>query len=187
MAVSQVFTFDRYQFNPMEDRAPSVRNTLGWTIRMEQQHPPPGKEETAAPKMQAGLAWQINRNVAWKLVATPTEGSIQTALLLRQWQQPRITASILLTHLDKRHGLAAGWLFAGIGFEMEASGAPSRRYIKGIVDETSTAPTWTGDRAKVEGADADYYYRPLADSQSVMGSGGNSANVPPTKATLPDR
>jgi hypothetical protein len=31
LALSQILTFDRYQMNPIEDRAPKIRNTVGWT------------------------------------------------------------------------------------------------------------------------------------------------------------
>ena len=37
LSLSQVFAFDRFQFNPMEYRANHVRNTVGWTVHMEKQ------------------------------------------------------------------------------------------------------------------------------------------------------
>ncbi|KAL7573573.1 hypothetical protein ACA910_008709 [Epithemia clementina (nom. ined.)] len=42
LALSQVFFFDRFQFNPYEDRANYVRNTVGWTIQMEKITAPSG-------------------------------------------------------------------------------------------------------------------------------------------------
>jgi hypothetical protein len=112
VSLSQVLTFDRIQLNPMEDRAPSVRNTAGWTIRMEKQ------VNTGETDVQVGAAWQVNRGMALKAVIRPTQQDCLTAVLLKRWEQPRVTCSILHRH-DWKSGRSS---FLGFGIELETAG-----------------------------------------------------------------
>jgi len=113
ISLSQVLSFDRYQFNPMEDRARHVRNTAGWTIRMEK--PSTGSKET---DVQVGAAWQINRGLAVKAVVRPTQQDLVMAIVLKRWQQPKVTCSILHRH-DWRTKRSH---FVGFGVELETAG-----------------------------------------------------------------
>jgi hypothetical protein len=111
-SLSQVLTFDRYQLNPIEDRAPSIRNTAGWTLRMEK------KMDTSDTDVQVGAAWQVNRGLAVKAVIRPTQQDIMTAVLLKRWDQPCVTCSVLHRH-DWKSGQSH---FMGFGVELETAG-----------------------------------------------------------------
>lgn len=107
IALSQVFTFDRYQLNPVEDRAPRVRNTAGWTVRME--------KTPHSTNVAVGGAWQLNRGLAIKAIVRPNEHELTTAILLKRWRQPRVACSII--HRYNWNTKKAGVL--GVGFELE--------------------------------------------------------------------
>jgi hypothetical protein len=228
ISVCQVLTFDRYQFNPYEDRAPFIRNTLAWTIQMEslpsawsnarnndvwtetdtQQFKKTGSllaedsgEHTPRPslyrmnQMSLGAVWQINRVLAIKAIVYPqnqqhspayhhhhhlttnnsTTVGATTAILLKRWQYPRITCSIL--HKwggnDPNHNHTATWSsllmprFAGIGIEIETGddGKQEPSYNTTNPPNGSTPPT----------ADHDVHHD--ADHQR---------RVPPTIVVLPN-
>lgn len=138
ISLSQVLTFDRYQLNPMEDRAPSVRNTAGWTIRMEK---PPDPD--ADPDVQVGAAWQINRGVAIKAVVRPIQQDLLTAVLVKRWRHPRVTCSVLHRHCWKTGSSS----FVGFGVELETSG-PRSLFDTDASDATAYPDTNGGASAK---------------------------------------
>jgi hypothetical protein len=181
LSVSQVLHLDRYQINPLEDRAPKIRNTLGWTIRLERVAPASSSSflshdeaysattttttDPAPPatttRLAVGGAWQINRAVAVKAVANPD--AFTAALILRRWKEPRVTCSLLFRNQLSHDGFgsssasSSSWMprFAGIGLQVE-----------------------TGDQLYQGGK---YHY---ADQRKVpFGASGESS--PETKATLP--
>jgi hypothetical protein len=139
LAISQVLYLDRYQLNPMEDRAPKILNTLAWTVRMERLTSTAGRSRhpmshdkysesdgpDAVTRLALGGAWQINRNVAVKAVAR--SDSLSAAVLLRRWKEPRITCSLLFRHL---HAGSSSWRpqFAGIGLDVEMGSQLSHSY-----------------------------------------------------------
>jgi hypothetical protein len=108
IGLSQVFSLDRPHVNPIEHRAPKVRNTLGWAMRME-------RDSHANARVSLGLAWQVNRAVAVKAVVQPD--NLTTALLLKRWEQPRILCSLLhrVHWKDDKKG------YFGIGLEVETT------------------------------------------------------------------
>jgi hypothetical protein len=152
ISVCQVLKLDRYQFNPYEIRAPFVRNTLAWTIRMESLSssasatslPYPRSAEFAEDsgehtpsqlvrtnRMSLGAVWQINRVLALKAVLRPSSShmndwSATTAILVKRWQYPCITCSVIHQWSSDQ------WpRFVGIGLEIatervDSSGAGSR-------------------------------------------------------------
>ena len=108
IGLSQVFSLDRPHVNPIEHRAPKVRNTLGWAMRME-------RDSQAKARVSLGLAWQVNRAIAIKAAVQPD--NLTTALLLKRWDQPRILCSLLHRYnwKDEKKG------FFGIGLEVETT------------------------------------------------------------------
>lgn len=108
IGLSQVFSVDRPHINPIEHRAPKVRNTLGWAVRME-------RDSQEGARISLGLAWQINRAVAVKTAIQPD--NLTTALLLKRWEQPRILCSLLHRYNWKDQSKG----FFGVGLEVETS------------------------------------------------------------------
>lgn len=181
LSVSQVLHLDRYQVNPLEDRAPKIRNTLGWTIRLERVAALAGSGRflshdeayssttdaadnvTAATttRLAVGGAWQINRAVAVKAVANPD--AFTAALILRRWKEPRVTCSLLFRNQMSPDGFGSSssssstWRprFVGVGLQVE-----------------------TGDQLYNGGT---YHY---ADQRKVPFD-GTGVSSPETKATLP--
>jgi hypothetical protein len=180
IALSQVLAFDRWQFNILEDRAPKVRNTIAWTIRMESSSSslqPTLAEDSGEHHAQSssenpnntnnriyfGAAWQINRGLAIKAVVDPQQSRLTTAILCKRWKHPRITCSIL-SSIDPHHGIS---LFRGIGIELETTTIVSG---SGDTDDDSHHP------------DA-YYYNHYPSSTTVV---LDDHDYPKTKAVLPD-
>ena len=165
LCLSQVLAFDRWQLNPMEDRSPKVRNTVAWTVRVENCDAPTTAsswedrsahdDESTPPRqnrMSLGAAWQINRGLAVKAVLEE-HGVLTGAVLLKRWKQPRLTCS-LLGSFDRTRGLR----FLGVGLELE------------------TGNLETNPEA--------YYYN-HHPSQGTMVVDDDGSCVPQTRATLP--
>lgn len=110
MSLSQVVHFDRFQLNPMEDRAPRIRNTLAWTLRMEQQV----HDTESSTRLMLGGAWQINRGLALKAVIDQ-QGGVTSAVILKRWKHPRVSCSVLCRQANVRSSPG----FLGIGLEIE--------------------------------------------------------------------
>eukprot|EP00977_Amphora_coffeiformis_P018879 scaffold6771_cov158-Amphora_coffeaeformis.AAC.5 len=115
VAITQRIAFDRLNFNLTDDRCPSVRNTVGWTLRMEQPMPSasPSEDDKLAPKVTVGGVWQLNRAIAVK--ATIQDENVTGALLCRRWKHPRVTCSIL----GRYHWPTQTRSWLGIGLEIE--------------------------------------------------------------------
>ena len=163
LCLSQVLAFDRWQLNPMEDRSPKVRNTVAWTVRVENCDASASSwedrrahdDESTPPRqnrMSLGAAWQINRGLAVKAVLEE-HGVLTGAVLLKRWKQPRLTCS-LLGSFDRTRGLK----FLGVGLELE------------------TGNLETNPEA--------YYYN-HHPSQATMVVDDDGSCVPQTRATLP--
>lgn len=160
--LAQVVTFDRPVWNLLEDRAPSVRNHLGWAVQMERD------AEAGTSRWKAGASVQLNRNVAAKAVLEEdgcrnSRPFLRYALVVRRWGQPRMTLSVVngvdLT-TDRRHSLV------GFGLELEPA----------VVASASTAATpWTGPDAADNGTDRAKYQ----ESANVERS-----RAPPTKILI---
>lgn len=185
ISLCQVLAFDRWQLNPADDRAPKVRNTVAWTVRMENilggassasttaaaaaaaedsgAHGSTNSNNNSQNRISLGAAWQINRGLAVKAVLLPQEQCLTAAVLLKRWKQPRLTCSVL-GRVDPRRG----WQFLGVGVELE-----------------------TGQRASHPDA---YYYNHHPSQATIVvedGGGGDDddsggdASVPQTRAALP--
>jgi len=170
ISLSQVVTFDRYQFNPMEDRAPYVRNTAAWTVRMERSDSTDnrgsssgdGGDDNGTTQFMVGGAWQINRGLAVKAVLR--ESQLTTAVLLKRWRQPRCAFSFLF-----RHDLA--------------SSAPSSSHSSNRV--ASIAPRFVGigveiETGRLDEGDVDY----SDTTENAASKYLSNQDVPKTKTTL---
>ena len=162
LGFSQTLQWDRWVLNPVEVTCPKIRNTLCWTVELEttDNHGSGGggatndKKTSSVPK--AGLVWQVNRGLAFKVVAQPR---LSGAIILKRWKQPQIVCSVLFGQGDKQSGRAVE--FQGIGVHLE------------IGDSFASFSTTTA-------AEEDLYQQPSSKPTIV------SPRVPPTKATLPD-
>lgn len=117
IGLTQVLAFDRVQMNLFEERAPYVRNTFAWTIRMESSKSPSVSNavEERTNRVLLGAAWQLNRSLAIKAVYDGTD--VSTAIMFKRWQHPRLTCSVL-----NRWSLNNAPSFVGLGIELETGG-----------------------------------------------------------------
>lgn len=125
VALTQRIAFDRVHFNLIDDRVPLVRNTVGWTLRMEQpmsltpnnkiqDDNTNSKNAPTSPKVTLGAVWQLNRAMAVKATLQDDQ-SVTAALICKRWKHPRVTCSILRRyHVPSYTG---AWL--GVSFEVE--------------------------------------------------------------------
>jgi hypothetical protein len=125
-ALSQILTFDRYQFNPDEDRAALVRNTVGWTVQLLQQTNNSNNNddcntnsESTTTRATMGGAWQVNRALALKAVVQPQDNQLDLAVIFKRWQHPRVTCSLIARH-DWSQGTTR---LLGVGLELETGRA----------------------------------------------------------------
>jgi hypothetical protein len=124
MNLSQTLNFDRHVLNVLEDRAPKVRQTLGWVVQLEHS----GNSDKTPPKLSVGAAWQWNRGVGIKGVVS--DQTLVYGVVLKRWKQPRVTLSILnqMNFATSKHS------FLGVGVELETTG----NFVAEYQTETST-------------------------------------------------
>jgi len=151
MNVNQTVTFDRYIVNIMEERAPKVRQSLSWSIQMDTSANAAGREGTVAsnndpaigPQMnnhnhvQIGAAWQLNRALALKGVAHD-DGRVDTSIMLKRWEQPAVTFSLLNSFQLNKLGSKPHSFF---GFALEVEASPG--FVSGTPDAEYSGPTTT--------------------------------------------
>ena len=185
--VSQTFTFDRIVTNPLEDRCPKIRNTVSWAVRLRRSvnrnlgYEPDeaggrgggglNTGATAVTSLTAGVSYQINRGLCYKVNADSRDG-VTVGILLKRWAHPRITASALVGTGPVVGGSKAGSVgFKGICLQIESGPLPS------------SAPTSIpGTVPANQFVNGDWLYG--------LAGGGNatvSGETPETKAELPDR
>lgn len=116
--LSQILTFDRHVWNVMEERAPKVRQILGWSLQMDTTTST--GESTPETKWSVGTTWQVNRGLAFKGVMTTSNTSplsLNYGVIVKRWMQPRATFSLLsqFEFATKKSS------FLGFGLELEAS------------------------------------------------------------------
>jgi hypothetical protein len=117
--LSQILSFDRKCWNILEDRAPMIRNHIGWTFQIQQQQQPEKPSQHATSTFWSLAAnWQINRHVAIKAVLDQNGNYLRTNMIFKTWQQPRMTLCIL-HGIDLTNGGKVGWL--GCGWELETT------------------------------------------------------------------
>lgn len=112
VSLSQILSFNRFQTNPMEDRAPYVRQTAAWTIRMERTDDTGNDDNPSQTTLALGGAWQLNRALAVKAVLR--QDSLTTAVLWKRWIHPRAMCSVLF-----RHDRDWKTQFVGFGIEVD--------------------------------------------------------------------
>jgi hypothetical protein len=118
IALTQVLAFDRVQMNLVEERAPYVRNTLAWTIRLESTKAPEGTTDSERTnRVLLGAAWQLNRSLAVKAVYNGSD--VTTAVLFKRWERPRVLCSVLNKWSPQQGALPS---FVGLGIELETGG-----------------------------------------------------------------
>ena len=125
VALTQRIAFDRIHFNLMDDRVPLVRNTIGWTLRMEQslsanKDSSMLSSSSSLPRVTLGAVWQLNRATAIKAVWHNDNQSLTAALIGRRWKHPRVTCSVLGRYHVPTH--SAAWL--GLSLEVETGQFP---------------------------------------------------------------
>ena len=134
--ISQLLSFDRINLNPLDARAPKVRNTFGWTVQVEKPSTSDSDLEPTPSQASVAAAWQYNRVLAFKLVGTSQSAQQQPGasigdgsssrhytctlgVLLKRWRQPRITCSFLGRYDFQTQTPS----FVGIGLELETDGS----------------------------------------------------------------
>jgi len=134
--LSQVVTFDREIWNILEDRAPKVRNHIGWVCQIERfLNTEESKEsEASSSVLSMGASAQLNRNLAGKVIlesklgsnsssTTETSSSIASspsaalkfAFVFKRWLEPQASLSVI----QKVDLLSGKWSFLGVGLEIE--------------------------------------------------------------------
>ena len=182
--ISQTFTFDRYVTNPLEQRCPKIRNTVSWGVQLKRSvrdsYGPAvsseggssgGNASTAAvTSLSAGVSYQINRGLCYKVNADSTRG-VTAAILLKRWAHPRITASALVGTGRVGATQTGGVGFKGLCVEIESGPLPK------------SAPTnLPGTVPAHQFVSGDWLY-----GLAGMGNATVSGDTPATKAELPDR
>jgi len=124
-SISQVVSFDRLLQNPMDDSGcPRIRNTVAWAVEMKKRYysNTNGNDNDGSTKskslLSAGVSWQVNRGLAYKLAITP-DNVLRGAMILRRWAHPMITCSLLCDVGPK------GMVHRGIGLHVETGPAAS--------------------------------------------------------------
>ena len=121
--LAQTFTFNRINLNAMDDRAPRVSQSLGWTVQLDQivneDLTSPG---AATTQLSLGGAWQINRGLGVKALCT--QDSLKYGVVLKRWKHPGIVMSFLsqFDFAEKNHS------FLGVGLELTTTGNPFAEY-----------------------------------------------------------
>mmetsp|Transcript_406 Transcript_406/g.632 ORF Transcript_406/g.632 Transcript_406/m.632 type:complete len:586 (-) Transcript_406:285-2042(-) len=152
-SISQVVSFDRPVYNPMDESGcPRIRNTVAWAVEMKKRYnihsnvptnssSDDGNAATTSNNdddnlLSAGVSWQVNRGLAYKLAITPNN-VLRGAMILRRWAHPMITCSLLCDVGPK------GMVNRGIGLHVEtgpsalsSSSSSSSLYPDGpVIDE----------------------------------------------------
>lgn len=181
--LSQVVTFDREIWNILEDRAPKVRNHVGWVCQIErflnsdakkQKSEDQGSQKASSSVLSIGASAQLNRNIAGKVVlesklgqkasssstASPASAALKFAFVFKRWLEPQASLSII-QKVDLRTGK---WSFLGVGLEIEqqkAIGSSTRKEMP--------------PKNQRDGAE----YRDTADMDAT------SSVAPPTRVEMP--
>ena len=188
--ISQTFTFDRYVTNPLEQRCPKIRNTVSWAVRLKRSvssrdgygplsgstgvanaNSGNGTNAAAETSLTAGVSYQMNRGLCYKVNADST-GGMTVAIMLKRWAHPRITASALVgTGPVGGTKTSSGIGFKGLCLQIESGPLPS-----------SAPTTLPGTVPASQFVSGDWLYG--------LAGGGNatvSGETPETKTELPDR
>ncbi|KAI2509640.1 hypothetical protein MHU86_4760 [Fragilaria crotonensis] len=91
LGFSQTIQWDRWVLNPVEVTCPKIRNTLCWTVELEttKQRGNDANKDSRTSVPKAGMVWQFNRGIAFKVVAHP---KLTGAIIVKRWKQPKLYA-----------------------------------------------------------------------------------------------
>lgn len=195
LSLTQIFTFDRYQYNPINTRIPKIRNTLAWTARLTSTPPSPGNTginmnddsknddySNDNTEMSLGIAWQLNRSIAFKAILFPQKSAMTAAVLLKRWKQPRITTGIIKKfdfNINTASSITSGW---GIGIEFEV-GDYSRNpqsYYYNYHPNISSSSNYNYRQLNVDNDD-----NPSNNADRFVDDDSGEEDYPPTRAALP--
>jgi hypothetical protein len=195
--LSQVVTFDREIWNILEDRAPKVRNHVGWVCQIErflnhknggnQNHD--GNASSSSPSssvLSVGASAQFNRNIAAKVILESKIGSSSPSATTSALASPSSTPSAALKFavvfkrwlepnaslsvIQKIDLLTGKWSFLGVGLEIE-----QHKQIGGASSSKSKSKQQFPNKdSKKRGAE----YRDTADMDST------SSVAPPTRVQV---
>jgi hypothetical protein len=70
------------------------------------------KEQKTTATPRAGVAWQLNRNVAFKAAAQPDEWT--ATVLFKRWRQPRVLCSVLIGNQTSNNAIVFKGVSVGI-------------------------------------------------------------------------
>ena len=172
ITLSQVVTFDREIWNILEDRAPKVRNHLGWVCQVQRNATSTNSESI----LSMGASAQFNRNIATKVLfesklaksatadsaSTSPSAALKWAVVLKRWLEPQASLSVL----QKVDLVTGKWSFLGIGLEIEQN-----RPLGSTSSNKKKAQSSTSKRSDAE-------YRTTADIDA------SSSVAPPTKVRV---
>jgi len=180
--LSQIITWDRSHWNPLDDRAPYIRQTLGWVVQVEQQPSSSTSSSTTHPSSSsssssinttattggilwsAGVTMQWNRHLATKFLWKDNGKTWNTNILFKQWKEPSVTLC-LLHSLDLPTGKTMGW---GLGFEIQTT-------------TTTTTTTTTSSTLGIEENERD-----SNTPSDYPDSPSPRRNGPPTRIQIPN-
>ncbi len=169
--LSQVVTFDREIWNILEDRAPKVRNHLGWVCQIQRSQNTDSNEPSTSV-LSMGASAQFNRNLAAKVLfesklgaTTPTESkspsaALKFAVVLKRWLEPQASLSVI----QKVDLVTGKWSFLGLGLELEQN------------KSLGSSNTKKSQRSNSKRSDAEY--RTTADIDA------SNSVAPPTKVRV---
>ncbi len=169
ITLSQVVTFDREIWNILEDRAPKVRNHLGWVCQI-QRNQNADNSDSSTSVLSVGASAQFNRNLAAKVLfesklgaTTATKSpsaALRFAVVLKRWLEPQASLSVI----QKVDLVTGKWSFLGLGLELEQN--------KGL----GSNKTAKSHRSNSQRSDAEY--RTTADIDA------SNSVAPPTKVRV---
>lgn len=143
LGFSQTIQWDRWVLNPVEVACPKIRNTLCWTVELETTKPgDDAKNDTtgriSVPK--AGMVWQFNRGIAFKVVAQP---KLTGAIIVKRWKQPKIVCSVLF---GQGPSFGRALEFQGLGLHLEIGDSDATTPEKDMDQESPRKPTMVSPR-----------------------------------------
>lgn len=129
--LSQILSWDRTCWNILEDRAPLIRNHVGWVLQIERNGNASNNSNNitsaAQNNVRFGASWQINRNVGLKTIIDNNGSLLKTNVIFKRWKQPRMALSVM-HGIDLTSGSGSGASsyqpsisFLGFGLEVETS------------------------------------------------------------------
>jgi hypothetical protein len=120
MNLSQTLTFDRNCLDFWDDRAPFVRQTLGWVVQLtkNKKRNEDQNQNPSTPELSVGAAWQWNRGFGIKGVVNHSSQTLVYGMVFQRWMPPRVTLSVL----NQWNFITSKHSFLGLGVELETTG-----------------------------------------------------------------